>query len=75
MKKDNDILKAALKKLSLTQQQVADLAEVNLRHYQMFESGKRSIVTASFSITCRVLEALHIDVTTFIHNKNKKNNS
>ena len=41
--------------LKLTQQAVADKAEIKLQQYQKFESGERSILTASFFITCKVL--------------------
>ena len=34
--------------LKLTQQAVADKAEIKLQQYQKFESGERSILTASF---------------------------
>lgn len=36
--------------LKLTQQAVADKAEIKLQQYQKFESGERSILTASFFI-------------------------
>ena len=55
--------------LGLTQQQVADKAKVVLQQYQKFESGERNIMTCSFSIACRVIEALGMDITDFYHGK------
>lgn len=51
--------------LKLTQQAVADKAEIKLQQYQKFESGERSILTASFFITCKVLDAMGIDIQGF----------
>ena len=44
--------------LRLTQQEVADRANITLRQYQRLESGERSILTCSFGLACRVIEAL-----------------
>ena len=51
----------------LTQQQVADRAGIKLQHYQKFESGERNLRTASFSVACRVLEALDLDIVRYFH--------
>lgn len=51
--------------LKLTQQTVADKAEIKLQQYQKFESGERNILTASFFITCKVLDAMDIDIRDF----------
>jgi len=64
-REEKDILIEARKKLGLTQQQVADKARVAMRHYQMFEGGKRKLSTSSFWTASRVLQALELDVTTF----------
>lgn len=53
--------------LGLTQQQVADKAEIKLQQYQKFESGERNIMTASFQIACRVIEALEMNISNFYH--------
>lgn len=53
--------------LGLTQQAVADRAKIPLQSYQQFESGKRNIMRASFSIACRVLEALEMNISDFYH--------
>ena len=55
--------------LGLTQQIVADRANIPLQSYQNFESGKRNIMRASFSIACRVLEALEMNISDFYHDK------
>ena len=46
--------------LRLTQQEVADRAKITLRQYQRLESGERNIMTSSFRLACRVIEALDI---------------
>lgn len=61
------ILKKAREKIGLTKQQVADKAQIQLRQYQRFESGERNLTSSSFSIGCRVLEALELDIAGFIH--------
>lgn len=51
--------------LGMTQQQVADKAHIVLQQYQKFESGERNIMTCSFQIACRIIEALEMDITAF----------
>ena len=51
----------------LTQQEVADRAKITLRQYQRLESGERNILTSSFGLACRVIEALDMDVSKFYH--------
>lgn len=53
--------------LGLTQRKVAERANIPLQSYQQFESGKRDLYRASFSIACRVIEALEMDITEFYH--------
>ena len=53
--------------LRMTQQEVADKANITLRQYQRLESGERSILTSSFGLACRVVEALDMDVSKFYH--------
>ena len=53
--------------LRLTQQEIADQAKITLRQYQRLESGERSILTCSFGLACRVIEALDMDVSKFYH--------
>ena len=60
------LIRARRKSKNLTQQQVADRADMNIRHYQHFEGGERSLVTASFFTTMAVLAALEIDPDSFI---------
>ena len=62
---EKTILLAARKKLSLTQQQVADNAGIVLRLYQKFESGERKLSSSSFWTASRVLQALELDITTY----------
>ena len=53
--------------LRMTQQEVADQANITLRQYQRLESGERNILTSSFGLACRVIEALDMDVSKFYH--------
>jgi len=55
--------------LGLTQQQVADKAKIGLRQYQKFESGERNIMTCSFQMACRIIEALGMNISDFYHNE------
>lgn len=55
--------------LGLTQQQVADKANIVLQQYQKFESGERSIMNCSFDIACRVIKALGMNISDFYHGK------
>lgn len=53
--------------LGLTQKQVADKAKIPMQSYQRFESGERNIMTASFQMACRVIEALEMNISDFYH--------
>ena len=53
--------------LRMTQQEVADRANITLRQYQRLESGERNILTSSFGLACLVVEALDMDVSKFYH--------
>jgi DNA-binding XRE family transcriptional regulator len=56
-----DKLKAARLRKGMTQQDVANNAGINLRHYQMFEGGKRDLVNASFRTVMAVCKALDVN--------------
>jgi transcriptional regulator with XRE-family HTH domain len=51
----------------MTQKQVAEKAKITLQQYQKFESGARNIMTCSFRIACRVIEALGMNISDFYH--------
>ena len=53
--------------LRMTQQEVDYRANITLRQYQRLESGERNILTCSFGLACRVIEALDMDVSKFYH--------
>ena len=55
--------------LRMTQKEIADKAHITVAQYSKFESGERNIMTASFQIACRVIEALEMDPTRFFHNE------
>lgn len=67
---DNDqhsILKEKRIVLGMTQQQVADKAQIVLQQYQKFENGERNIMTCSFQLACRIIEVLEMDISDFYH--------
>ena len=51
----------------LTQTQVAEKAGITQQMYARFESGQRDLMRSSFSTTCKVLEALGMDIASFYH--------
>ena len=53
--------------LKMTQKQVAEKANISLVSYQRFENGDRNILTASFQLACRVIEALQMNISDFYH--------
>lgn len=65
VKTEHGILRDAREKLGLTQQQVADIAKIQLRQYQRFESGERNLSSSSFNIACKVLKALELDIGSY----------
>ena len=64
---ERNILRERRVVLGLTQKQVAERAKIPLQSYQRFESGERNIMTASFQMACRVIEALGMNVSDFYH--------
>ena len=61
------ILRDFREKLGMTQQEIADKAKIQLRQYQRFEAGERNLSSSSFSIACRVIEALGLDIAKYHH--------
>ncbi len=61
------ILRESRTLLGLTQRQVAERANIPLQNYQRFECGERDICSASFTIACRVIEALEMNISDFYH--------
>ena len=64
-REEKDVLLEARKKLGLTQQQVADRANVAMKHYQMFERGTRKLSSSSFHTASKVIKALELDIAAF----------
>lgn len=64
---ERNILRERRVVLGLTQKQVAEKAKIPLQSYQRFESGERNIMTASFQMACRVIEALGMNISDFYH--------
>ena len=66
MQRDCGVLENRRKELGMTQQQVADKAKVQLRQYQRFENGERTIASASMRIGLSICCALELDPRRFI---------
>ena len=64
---ERNILRERRIVLGLTQKQVAEKAKIPFQSYQRFESGERNIMTASFQMACRVIEALGMNISDFYH--------
>lgn len=68
---EGDILSYRRKELKLKQQEVADLAGVQLRQYQRFESGAANIMSSSGKVLLAVCKALKLDPYIFDTNGNE----
>lgn len=64
---DHHILKNRREELELTQQQVADKANINLEHYQCYEAGERTIASASMRIGLSICHVLKLDPYRFVY--------
>lgn len=63
---EHHILKQRRLEFSLTQQQVADKAGIQLRQYTRIESGERSLQSTSFRVVMSICNALALDPHRFI---------
>ena len=72
---DAGVLKQRRKHLGLTQQQVANLAGIQVKQYQRLESGERSIMGASMRIGLSVCAVLKLDPYGFVGNAETLNNA
>ena len=63
---DHDILRARREQLGLSQQQVADIAHIQLRQYQRLESAKQYLSGCSMRIGLSVCAALYLDPYDFM---------
>ena len=63
---DYEVLKLQRESLSMSQRQVADSAGIQLRQYQRFESGERSMSSASLRIGLSICDVLKLDPHRFI---------
>ena len=64
-KNNGSILREKRVVLGLTQKQVAEQAKITLRQYQKFENSERNIMTCSFQMACRIIEALDMNISDF----------
>ena len=51
--------------LGMTQQQVANEIGITVRQYQRYESGEKSIYSASFQIGVRLFKILRLEINEF----------
>lgn len=51
--------------LGMTQQQVANEVGITVRQYQRYESGEKSIYSASFQIGVRLFKVLKLEIKEF----------
>lgn len=63
---DRLILQQRRKELGYTQQQVADMAKIQLRQYQRFENGERSMASSSLRIGLSICAVLELDPYRFV---------
>ena len=64
---ERNILRERRIVLGLTQKQVAKKAKIPFQSDQRFESGERNIMTESFQMACRVIEALGMNNSDLYH--------
>jgi len=59
------IIKKHREDLGMTQQQVANEVGITVRQYQRYESGEKSICSASFQIGVRLFKILRLEIKEF----------
>jgi len=63
--KMGNIIKKQREYLGMTQQQVANEVGITVRQYQRYESGEKSIYSASFQIGVRLFKILRLEIKEF----------
>lgn len=58
----NYIIKQHREALGYTQQQIANMCDMTVRQYQRYESGEKSIYSASFNFGMKMCHYLQIDL-------------
>lgn len=61
-----ELLMERREQLQLTQQEVADKANIQLRQYQRFESGERALRSSTLRVALAVCDALMLDAHRFV---------
>lgn len=59
------VIKEHREHLGMTQQQVANEVGITVRQYQRYESGEKSIYSASFQIGVRLFKVLKLEIKEF----------
>lgn len=58
----HDIIKNQRLRFSLKQEQVADMCDISTEQYKRYESGERSLYSASFLVGIKICYYLQIDL-------------
>lgn len=61
----SSIIKKHREYLGMTQQQVANEVGITVRQYQRYESGEKSIYSASFQVGVRLFKILRLEIKEF----------
>lgn len=64
---ERSILYRRRNQMKLTQQQVADKANITIRQYQRLESGERNMHSASLQVALSICDVLKLDPHRFIN--------
>ena len=59
------VIKEHRERLGMTQQQVANEIGITVRQYQRYESGEKSIYSASFQIGVKLFKVLKLEIKEF----------
>lgn len=65
VKTGSTIIREHREDLGMTQQQVANKVGITVRQYQRYESGEKSIYSASFQIGVRLFKILRLEIKEF----------
>ena len=70
--RESEMIKSARCRLGLSQQQVATLIGIQIRHYQRFEYGERDIQEINIRVGLSLCALLELDPVDLVFNGNRK---
>ena len=70
--RESEMIKSARCRLGLSQQQVATLIGIQIRHYQRFEYGERDIQEINIRVGLSLCAVLELDPVDLVFNGNRK---